>query len=317
MNQPGLIVIFGATATGKTSLAIKLAKHFNSPILNADSRQVYRYFDIGTAKPTLEERQNIPHYLIDIIDPDRVLTLADYQKQAMALIVNFHRKGITPILVGGSGFYLKSVTHGIAIPAVPPQDHLRQQLDKIDQALLYQFLRQIDPLRAQAIHPNDRFRTVRALEIFYTTGQIPSKLGQCHPPSFPIYPIGLLPPPPEIYQHRIKQRILTMLDRGWLEEIKFIQQKFGLHLPLLTTLGYREMTDYLAGKITKEEAIEQTVKRTLQMAKQQKTWFKSPENLLPYTKWIEADYDLLDLIHNLEDRQIHPRQDRTNHAPQE
>lgn len=317
MKEPGLIVIFGATATGKTDLAIQLAQHFNSPILNGDSRQVYRYFDIGTAKPTIEERKGIPHFLIDIADPDRPLTLADYQTQAMALINHFHGQNITPILVGGSGFYLKSITHGVVIPAVPPQDSLRQQFSQIDQTLLYQYLAQIDPDRAKAIHKNDRFRTIRALEIFYTTAQIPSQLGQCHPPNFFIYPIGILPPPPEIYQRKIEQRIIKMLDRGWLEEIKFIQQKFGADLPLLKTLGYQEMSDYLADKMTKEEAIEQTIKRTLQMAKQQKTWFKSPDNLLPQTKWIDSSYNLLDLIHDLEDRQIHTRQDRTNHPPQE
>lgn len=312
MNSPGLIVIFGPTATGKTDLAILLAKHFNSVILNADSRQVYRYFDIGTAKPTLEERQGVPHFLIDLADPDRLLTLADYQKQAMALIFHFHSQNITPILVGGSGFYVKSVTHGVVIPPVPPQDHLRQQLHRMDQSLLYQFLQQIDPDRAQAIHPHDRFRTTRALEIFYTTAQTPSKLGQCHPPSFPIYPIGLSAPSLEIYQQNIEQRIHTMVDRGWLGEIKFIQQKYGQELPLLNTLGYREMGDYLAGTLTKNEAIKQTVKRTLQMAKQQKTWFKSPDNLLPNTLWIDRNYNLLDLIHNLEDGQIHSCQDGTH-----
>ncbi len=315
MKEPGLILIFGATATGKTDLAIQLALHLEVPILNADSRQVYRYFDIGTAKPNLSERRGIPHYLIDIADPDHCLTLADYQNQAMELIWQFHQQKITPILVGGSGFYLKSITHGMVIPAVPPQPDLRLQLDSLDQGLAYQFLKQIDPDRAAAIHPNDRFRTNRALEIFYTTNQIPSQFGKCNPPNFPIYAIGLLPPPLETYQTRIEQRVLTMLDRGWLEEIKLIQSKFGEDLPLLNTLGYREMNDYLQKKITKEEAINQTIKSTLQMAKQQKTWFKSPENLLPGTKWIDSNYDLLDLIHDLKDWQIHPRQDRTHQAP--
>ncbi len=301
MNKPGLIVIFGPTATGKTDLAIQLALHLGSPILNADSRQVYRYFDIGTAKPTLLERRGIPHFLIDIADPDRPLTLAEYQKQAMELIWHFHRQNITPILVGGSGFYLKSVTHGVVIPGVPPQPHLRQQLADLDASLLHQFLEQIDPVRARAIHPHDRFRLIRALEIFYTTAQLPSRLGQCHLPDFPIYAIGLLPPPPPIYAHKIEQRIMAMLDRGWLEEIQLIQAQFGKELPLLNTLGYREMGDYLAGKISKSEAIQQTAKHTLQMAKQQKTWFKSPDNLLPNTKWIDQNYDLLDLIHDLKD----------------
>lgn len=301
MKDPGLIVIFGATATGKTDLAIQLALHFDAPILNADSRQVYRYFDIGTAKPTLAERRGVPHYLIDICEPNHALTLADYQSQAMNLIFHFHQQKITPILVGGSGFYLKSITHGVVIPAVPPQPDLRRQLANLDQNLVYQFLQRIDPDRAAAIHPNDRFRTCRALEIFYTTNQIPSQLGRCCPPNFPIYAIGLLPPPPDIYQARIEQRILTMLDRGWLAEIKLIQQQFGQTLPLLDTLGYRQMSDYLAGKITQTEAVNQTVRHTLQMAKQQKTWFKSPENLLPYTKWIDSGYDLLDLVHDLKD----------------
>ncbi|MFN3360907.1 MAG: tRNA (adenosine(37)-N6)-dimethylallyltransferase MiaA [Pseudanabaenaceae cyanobacterium] len=305
MKEPGLIVIFGATATGKTKLAINLGKELHLPVLNADSRQVYRYFDIGTAKPTLAERQGVPHYLLDIADPDQPITIADYQKQASALIQSFHCRGITPILVGGSGFYLRSITHGVTIPPVPPQPQLRQQLDQMASPLLYQLLQQIDPARAKVLHPNDRFRITRALEIFYTTGQLPSQLGKPKPPPFPIYPIGLLPPDPVTYQTRIRHRVLQMLDRGWLEEIKYIQSKFGNTLPLLETLGYREMRQYLAGKISREEAIGQTVKHTLQMAKQQKTWFKSPDNLLPNTKWIEAEYNLLDLIHDLKDGQIH------------
>lgn len=145
MPSAGLIVILGATATGKTSLAIALAKHLNSPILSADSRQVYRHLDIGTAKPTLEERQDVPHYLIDIAEPDTTLTLADYQDQAQNLIAKFHAEGVTPILVGGSGLYIKAIVSGLKIPRVSPQPDLRSQFEDLGQNYCYQVLQQVDP----------------------------------------------------------------------------------------------------------------------------------------------------------------------------
>jgi tRNA dimethylallyltransferase len=234
IKQPvGLIVILGATATGKTSLAIALAKHLNAPILSADSRQVYRHLNIGTAKPTIEERQGVPHYLIDIIEPDQTLTLADYQDQAQTLIAKFHAQGVTPILVGGSGLYIKAITAGLKIPRVAPQPDLRSQLEELGQNYCYQVLKQVDPVGATKIHANDQIRTLRSLEVFYVTGQPLSEQQYEQPPSYPIVQIGLECEDLDAYRKLVSDRTEQMLLNGWLDEIRDLQKCYGKDLPLL------------------------------------------------------------------------------------
>ncbi|NMF57957.1 tRNA (adenosine(37)-N6)-dimethylallyltransferase MiaA [Pseudanabaena yagii] len=274
----GLIVILGATATGKTSLAIALAKHLNAPILSADSRQVYRYLDIGTAKPSIEERQGVPHYLIDIIEPDQTLTLADYQDQVQTLIAKFHAEGVTPILVGGSGLYIKAITAGLKIPRVPPQPHLRSQLEELGQHYCYQVLQQVDPVGATKIHANDQVRTLRSLEVFYVTGQPLSSQQYEQPPSYPIVQIGLDCADLGAYRKLVGDRTEQMLAQGWLDEIRDLQQRYGVYLPLLKTLGYGEMSDYLANKTDLATAKELTIIHTCQFAKRQRTWFRGSGN---------------------------------------
>lgn len=278
MNSLGLIVVLGATATGKTSLAIALAKHLNSPILSADSRQVYRHFDIGTAKPSLEERQEVPHYLIDIAEPDTTLNLADYQEQAQTLIAKFHAEGVTPILVGGSGLYIKAITAGLKIPRVPPQPELRSQLEELGQNYCYQVLQQVDPVGATKIHANDQIRTLRSLEVFYVTGQpLSSQQGE-QPPDYPIVQIGLDCEDLDAYRKLVSDRTEQMLQDGWLDEIRDLQARYGGDLPLLKTLGYGEMSDYLANKTDLETAKLLTVTHTCQFAKRQRTWFRGSGN---------------------------------------
>ena len=291
----GLIVILGATATGKTSLAIALAKHLNAPILSADSRQVYRYLDIGTAKPSVEERQGVPHYLIDIIDPEQTLTLADYQDQAQTLIAKFHAEGVTPILVGGSGLYIKAITAGLKIPRVAPQPELRSQFEELGQTYCYQVLQQVDPVGATKIHANDQVRTWRSLEVFYVTGQPLSAQQYEQPPSYPIVQIGLDCVDLDAYRKLVGDRTKQMLQQGWLDEIRDLQKRYGEDLPLLRTLGYGEMSDYLANKTDLATAEELTITHTCQFAKRQRTWFRGsgngdlPINWLPSgSSWEEA-----------------------------
>ncbi|PZV17766.1 MAG: tRNA (adenosine(37)-N6)-dimethylallyltransferase MiaA [Pseudanabaena sp.] len=278
MHSCGLIVVLGATATGKTRLAITIAKHLNSPILSADSRQVYRHFDIGTAKPNLEEQQQVPHYLIDIAEPDTTLTLADYQAQAQTLIAKFHAEGVTPILVGGSGLYIKAITAGLKIPKVPPQPDLRLQFEELGQNYCYQILQQVDPAGASKIHANDQIRTLRSLEVFYVTGK-PLSSQQCEqPPSYPIMQIGLDCEDLDVYRKLVSDRTEQMLESGWLDEIRDLQNRYGADLPLLKTLGYGEMSDYLAKKTDLETAKLLTVTHTCQFAKRQRTWFRGSGN---------------------------------------
>ena len=272
---PGLIVICGPTATGKSGFAQRLAREHSLPILNADSRQIYKDFTIGTAKPSRRDRDEVEHYLVDEISPTVTFTVADYQTQAQTLIQSLHQQGITPILAGGTGLYIKSITHGLKIPRVPPQEQLRKQLAQWPQSIRYQWLQQVAPINASKIHVNDQVRTLRALEVFYVTGQPLSGLQGEAPPEYSILFLGLDIQDMEQKTQRIRSRIQQMLEQGWLKEIQDIQARYGDTLPLLNTLGYAEMRDYLANRISESEAIEQTVIHTRQFAKRQRTWFQA------------------------------------------
>ena len=287
-TSPILIVICGATATGKSGLAIALAERLQGVILSADSRQVYREFDIGTAKPSIAERQRIPHYLIDLCDPTETLTLASYQQQAQDLIATFHASppsSPTPLLVGGTGLYIRSIIRGLRIPRVAPQAELRSQLQSLGQPQCYAFLEQIDPVSAKKIHPNDPVRTLRALEVFYVTGQpISAQQGEA-PPAYPILQIGLDCADIGALGQRIQRRSAQMMATGFVEEVAALCQKYGADLPLLNTLGYQEIKQYLSGAISRTEAEALIVLHTRQFAKQQRTWFRADPTIV----WLDAD----------------------------
>ena len=287
---PKLIVICGATATGKSSLAIALANRMNSAILSADSRQVYREFNIGTAKPAIAEQQTVPHYLIDICEPTETLTLAEYQMQAQTLIKKMHGElSITPLLVGGTGLYIRSITKGLKIPRVSPQPQLRSQLQTLGQRQCYAMLQQVDPDAAAKIHAHDQVRTLRSLEVFYATGQPMSAQQGEQPPTYPILQIGLECSDRVQLQHRITQRTTQMIDNGFVAEVEFLCQKYGADLPLLNTLGYAEFRQFLTGEISQTDAIAATILHTRQFAKRQRTWFRA----YPEIEWFDADaFDL-------------------------
>lgn len=303
-----LIVICGATATGKSSLALALAKRLRAIIISADSRQVYREFDIGTAKPTKSQQQEVPHYLIDICEPVETLTVADYQQQAQGLInsgvgqlretgeggdgrnsIQIQQRldsGVAPaLLVGGTGLYIRSIVKGLKIPRVAPNYELRSQLQKLGQLQLYAMLQQVDPVAAQKIHANDSVRTLRALEVFYITGSPISEQQGENPPSYPILQIGLDCPNLEDLQKRIEQRTEEMISMGLVAEVELLCQKYSVDLPLLNTLGYQEIKEYLLGNISLSEAKNLTVLHTRQFAKRQRTWFKADETI----EWFDVD----------------------------
>jgi tRNA dimethylallyltransferase len=297
MKNP-LIVICGPTATGKSGLALELAQRFETIIISADSRQIYREFNIGTAKPSLVERQLIPHYLIDICDPTEVLTLAQYQQQARALISHIpNKKQVSevtppPLLVGGTGLYIKAIVRGLKIPNIPPQPELRSQLQSLDHPQLHEFLTQVDPVAASKIHVNDEVRILRALEVFYVTGvPISQQQGEA-PPDYPILQIGL-DCDPEILKKRIEQRTEQMLEMGLVEEVKNLGEKYGFDLPLLNTLGYGEIKQYLVGNSSLAEAKKAIALHTSQFAKRQRTWFRAD----PKIEWFDANScQLADLV---------------------
>jgi tRNA dimethylallyltransferase len=294
---PRLIVIAGATASGKSGLAIALAQYLstrgqNAVIISADSRQIYREFSIGTAKPNAVEQSQVPHYLLDICAPTYTLTVAEFQTIAQQVIADCHAAvpPIVPLLVGGTGLYLKAIVRGMKIPAVPPHPELRQQLTDLGQAQCHAMLTQVDPAATIKIHPNDQIRTLRALEVFYVTGVPMTQQQGESPPDYPILMIGLETP---AIDDRITQRTAQMFDQGFVGEVEALVAKYGADLMLLETLGYAEVRQYLRGEIDLAEAQRLTVLHTRQFAKRQRTWFRS----MPEIQWFDSNAaDLVDRV---------------------
>lgn len=281
-----LVAIGGPTATGKSGLAILLSQRFNGVILSADSRQVYREFDLGTAKPSVSERLQVPHALIDCCDPTETLTVAEFQQQAIPLIEALHQDGqALPLLVGGTGLYLKSVVRGLQFPRVPPQRALRSQLSDLGQPHCHALLQQVDPVAGGRIHPHDAVRTLRALEVFYATGIPLSAQQQEKPPTYPILYIGLDCAEPERLRQRIAHRTQKMIDAGLVAEVATLIDRYGADLPLLNTLGYAEVRSHLQGNHSLATAIELITQHTCQFAKRQRTWFRR----VPDIEWFDAD----------------------------
>jgi tRNA dimethylallyltransferase len=222
----------------------------------------------------------VKHELISTYEPTDTLTVAEYQQQVQELIAQLHAQQIIPILVGGTGLYIKSIVRGLKIPRVAPQPMLRSQLSTYDQTILHQMLCQVDP--TTKVHANDKSRTIRALEVFYVTGHsISSQQGE-NPPTYPIWQIGL---DCDNLAARIQQRTKQMIELGWEAEVKELVDKYGWDLPSLDTLGYAEMRQYLQGKISQAEAIELTILHTCQLAKRQRTWFRN----IPEIVWFDTD----------------------------
>jgi tRNA dimethylallyltransferase len=276
---PPLIVICGATATGKSGLALQLAQSLEGQILSADSRQIYRELDIGTAKPSQPEQALVPHHLLDICDPTENLTLAQYQEKAQSLIYSLS----SPLLlVGGTGLYLKSVVKGLKIPRVSPHPLLREQLQSLGQKSCYQMLSEVDPVAVTKIHANDEIRTLRALEVFYVTGQPISEQQGENPPNYPILQIGLDRDAIAL-QKRIENRVCQMIEMGLVAEVSTLIEKYGWDLPLLNTLGYAEIKAHLLDNYSLEDAIAEIIIHTRQFAKRQRTWFRA----YPEIQWFD------------------------------
>ena len=265
----------GPTASGKTELAIEIAKNINANIHNVDSRQIYIDMDIGTAKPTAEQQKQVKHLLIDVCLPSKPINLHDFQLIAKKSIEKDFKTHDFTLAVGGSGLYLQSLIGGLNPPAVPPQQFLRYQLEKLDKNELHRLLRCCDPIAAEKIHPEDSIRTIRALEVFYATGEMFSKQKKMMPNPWRVLEIGLNP---GNLINRIQRRTEEMYKKGLIEETQSLINKYGNDLMLLKTIGYGEARSIINGKINYEEALEITIKRTCQLAKRQKTWFKNKHN---------------------------------------
>ena len=272
-----LVAILGPTASGKSQLALRLAKLFNGEIVSADSRQVYRYMDIGTAKPGAEEMSVIPHNLIDIINPDEDFSLAQYQQLAYRAINDIQLRSKLPILVGGTGQYLWGVVEGWVIPAVTPDIEFRQRLEgravRGEGEELYQELAQIDPAAAQRIDRRNVRRVIRALEIAKNSQAVTSKISKV-PPPFNTLIIGLTTERKELYR-RIDQRVDRMIEQGLVDEVKKLLEKgFSIDLPAMSGIGYKQIVLYLKGELTLAEATKQIKTETHRLVRRQYNWFR-------------------------------------------
>lgn len=289
-----LIVIVGPTAVGKTFLAIQLAKRLNTEIISADSVQVYRYLDIGTAKPSLEEREGIPHHLIDIVDPDVNFTVYDYQRLARKCIHEVYSRGKIPILTGGTGLYIKAVLDEYVFSSVKVNMKIRKRLEEElklkGKSFLYNFLKGVDPQAAARIHPNDARRIIRSLEFYYLTGEPISRqweLTQKRESPYRPLMFGLNMKRNLLYE-RIEKRIEQMIEKGLLDEVKdLLKRGYSSKLKSLQSLGYRHMIFYLEGKWNWEEAIHYFRKDTRNYAKRQLTWFRADNRI----EWFELKPD--------------------------
>ena len=270
-NQPLVIVLLGPTASGKTDLAIALARALDLAVLNVDSRQLYRQMDVGTAKPTAAQRAQARHELLDLRDPDQPLNLQEFRAIAEAqLNAELARKPLA-LLAGGSGLYLQAITQGMNPPAVPPQPQLRAQLAALGQPLCHQLLRQGDPVAAGRIAAADAVRTQRALEVLYATGRPLSEQQGATPPPWRLLELGLNPANLEA---RIAERTRALYGQGLVAETAALIGRYGPELPLLDTIGYAEARQLLAGTLTEAQAGALTQQRTRQFAKRQRTWFR-------------------------------------------
>jgi tRNA dimethylallyltransferase len=289
-----IIVVCGPTAAGKTALGIRIAQHLNTPILGADSRQIYKDFDIGTAKPSLEERSQAEHRLIDLVDPRETFNVARYQALALQEIESLSLAQKPILFVGGSGLYLRSISGGWTPPAIPPNPELRAQLTEQPLEKLFAQLQERDPEAAQRIHANDRVRIERALEVCLLSGEPFSTQGKKEVPEN-ILTLGISVERSELHR-RIAERVHRMIQAGWVEEVQGLREKYGSELPLLKTLGYSELGDYLDGNLTREAALEQTIIRTRQFAKRQMTWFRAE----PGIQWIDPGKSLVKLWESID-----------------
>jgi len=291
-KQPKIIVIVGPTSSGKSELAVKIAKKVKGEIISADSRQIYKNLDIGTGKITRREMKNIPHHLLDIVSPKKNFTVVDYQKLALKKIKDIWQKGKIPIICGGTGFYIQAVIDGIVLPNITPNPNLRKKLEKLETNKLFDLLKKKDPKRAKNIDAFNRRRLIRALEIVYALGKVPPLKRK--PLSAKILFIGLKKPKDEL-EKRIEKRIKQWLKRGLLKEIeKLLKMKLSQKRFKELGLVYVWAFKLYQKEISRQEFINGLKKELLNYAKRQMTWFKKDKRII----WIKNESEIDKLLKN-------------------
>ncbi len=287
--KPKVVVIVGPTASGKTAVSIELAKKINGEIISADSMQIYKDMDIGSAKPTKEEMQGIPHHMLDVVEPYEVFNVAKYKEMAEECIEKILAKNKVPIIVGGTGLYVSTLTKGVEFSDIENDLEYRDELTKISLEengvdRLFEMLKEVDPEAAKVIEKNNVRRVIRALEIYKVTGKTKTQVDResIKEVKYDYKVFGLNWDRQELYE-RIDKRVDIMLDMGLLDEVKHVKEK-GISSTALQGLGYKEIIEYFNGECTLEEAIEKIKQETRRYAKRQMTWFKKDKNII----WLDA-----------------------------
>ena len=289
-NEHKVLLIVGPTAVGKTELSLQLAELLNGEIVSADSRQVYRYMDIGTAKPTAEERRRAPHHFIDVRTPDQYYSAGEYGREARRCISEIQARGRMPIVVGGSGFYIRALVDGLFAPKISDphvKEKWRQAIRQNGVKAVFRQLQKIDPQTAAKLHPNDRQRVVRALEVWELSGKPISSFrkGEEVPADFDPVFVGLNRERPKLYE-RIERRVDAMLDAGLVQEVRrLLEMGYGLQYNALRTVGYQEVFQYLNGELSSEAMADKVKMNTRRYAKRQLTWFRRDERI----RWFSLD----------------------------
>lgn len=289
MDKPKVIVICGPTASGKTSLSISLAKKINGEIVSCDSMQIYKEMDIGSAKPTVEEMQEIKHYLVDFVSPEKRYSVSEYKEDASKAIEEIINKGKTPIIVGGTGLYLNSLIYNIQYNEMEVDLNYRRELEKEAEEygleVLYNRAKEIDPEAMEKVSANDKKRITRVLEIYNATGRNKTELEKKSrkevPYNYLIFGINM---ERSILYDRINKRVDIMLEQGLIEEVKNLINKYSNMPTAMQGLGYKEVKEFLDGNISKEKMIEKIKMETRRYAKRQITWFKRIENII----WLDG-----------------------------
>lgn len=276
--KPKLVVVLGPTASGKTDLAINLAKKFNGEIVNADSRTIYKGMDIGTAKP--KDLKGIPHHLIDIISPDEDFNVALFKKEAIKKIDEIIERGKLPILVGGTGLYIKSIVENLEFPQIKADEKLRKRLEKKTTEELFEMYKNLDKEGAKKIDKNNRRRLIRAIEVFLFLKE-PFFKERKKESAYDILQIGIIIDKKEL-EKRVRKRVDEMIKQGLEKEVKKLFKKYSFSIPSMQTIGYREWEDYFNKKESLENTIEKIKTNTIKFAKRQMTWFKKDKNI----KWV-------------------------------
>ena len=290
MTNPPVIAIVGPTGVGKTALGLAMARHFPVEIVSVDSRQVYRGMDIGTAKPTPQERDLVTHHLIDVVGPAQEFSLAAYLDMARAAVQDIHRRGLLPLLVGGTGQYLWALLEAWRVPAVAPDPVYRQEMVDVAEAegleALYSRLAGVDPQAAATIDPRNQRRLIRALEVYQQTGIPWSEMRRRGPEPYRPYILGLTLPRAELYR-RIDRRVDGMIQAGWIEEVRgLLANGVTLGHPSMASVGYRELAAYLEGSVALEEAVQSIKTSTHRFARHQYAWFRLSDARI---QWLQAE----------------------------